>query len=276
MPNAKRFKWRKPKPMKDHPPAEQKDSERKKEPENPEISGRRIEIDFVNDLKKKHKTERDEDAAHANKQLRWTQIAAGLVFIYTAVMFWQACLTRQVARTTRDQLIASQRPWVGLDEENGLKTTPLMFDAKGNASLKYVLNAKNFGNYGAQSVFPTAKLLILQDISDLPNIEREFCNEYVSPGLGFALFPGDRARGTVESGGFVTPSQRITHAGSGNEFYAWLIACVSYSDQFNTPHHTVTEFRLGHAGTIEMIVFQPIPNTTVEGDWVAIHSYFLD
>jgi hypothetical protein len=74
----------------------------------------------------------------------------------------------------------------------------------------------------------------------------------------------------------VPKSGRITHAGSGSQFQAWMIGCISYADQFDNPHHTVVEFRLGHAGTITPVVFEPLPNTSVMGDWVIVHSYFID
>jgi hypothetical protein len=86
-----KFKWRKPEKKK--PYTEQKNAEGEEKPEDTQIViGRRIEIDFVNDLRKQHKTEHDEETAHNKKQLRWTKIAAGVVFIYTAIMAIQAWL----------------------------------------------------------------------------------------------------------------------------------------------------------------------------------------
>jgi hypothetical protein len=246
-----------------------------------------IEVHLPHDLTEQHKAEREEDTtAHiaereenrrreTNKAWReWLMFAA--VVIYAGLTLLQVCLTRKLATTAEKQLSASQRPWVGLDDETPLRTTPLAIDGQGTISLNYSINAKNFGNYGAQAVFAFAHLIITQDISDMPDREKRFCGETVSTRIGFALFPGARTRATSMFPDSVRKSDMVVHSGSGKEFQAYLIGCVAYADQFNTRHHTIAEFRLGHAGTIQSITFEPLPNTTVQGDWVEIHSYFLD
>ena len=180
------------------------------------------------------------------------------------------CEARKANRIANQALIASQRPWVGLDDENPLETTPLTIAADGTASLRYTVNAKNFGNYGANSVFAFAHLIVTQDLSDMPQLERQFCLEDISPRIGFVLFPSARTRATTMFPDSVPASRRITHAGSGSQFQAYLVGCVSYADQFGTPHHTVTEFRLGHAGTTSSVIFDAIPNSTVVGDWTCL------
>jgi hypothetical protein len=63
-------------------------------------------LDVVEELKKQHAAERGEDHSHQQKQLAWTIIAAGLVFLYTFAAFWQA-------NTAYRALVLDERPWVG-------------------------------------------------------------------------------------------------------------------------------------------------------------------
>ncbi|HTW31884.1 MAG TPA: hypothetical protein VMD76_09405, partial [Candidatus Sulfotelmatobacter sp.] len=112
MPKENRFKWRKPKPVKNQQPPEHKTNEGDKEPRDIPQSGSRVVVDFSHHLKTKHETERDEDAARENKHLRWTQIAAALVFAYTLVMVWQSCMTRESIDNNTRQFHIDQRPYL--------------------------------------------------------------------------------------------------------------------------------------------------------------------
>jgi hypothetical protein len=103
----KRPKWRKSKPAKDQPPTEQADDQGAEEPRNAQVvvaSG--IKIDLVNDLRQQHKTEHYETAAYNKKQLLWTKVTAGLVFIYAGLTFWQACETRNLGIIAGQQLVS--------------------------------------------------------------------------------------------------------------------------------------------------------------------------
>lgn len=201
-------------------------------------------------------------------------IGVGVLIIYSL----QLKRMSEANVLTKQALISAQRPWVGLDEENPIETSPLKIDGNGTISIGYAIHAKNFGSSGAQSVFPTAKLVITQDLAPLPDMEKKFCNEPVSNRLGFVLFPGARDRATTFLGDFVTASQRIKVPGGDTYFQAWLIACVTYADQYGTFHHTVSELNLAQiVGTPgEHRAFEPQPNTIVEGHWSIYHSYFLD
>jgi hypothetical protein len=113
MPKGKRFKWRKPKPMQEQKTTDEKNAKDKEKSSDTKIVIRpRVQVDVVNDLRKQHKTEREEDAARDKKQLRWTKIAALLVFIYTGIMAYQAYLTRVALEDSSDQFHIDQRPYV--------------------------------------------------------------------------------------------------------------------------------------------------------------------
>src|ERR1039458_9319313 len=95
----KRFKWRKPKPMKDQPSATHKDNERQEKPSDTHtvVTGG-IKVDLVDDLREQHKTEYDKADTHNKKQLRWTKITAGLFFIYASSLSGKRVLARNFPR----------------------------------------------------------------------------------------------------------------------------------------------------------------------------------
>jgi len=110
---SKRSKQHKAEPVKNHQSSEQKNPQGQEETGNAEIgAGQRIAIDLSHRLREERKTERDEDAAKSKKQIRWTIITAGLVFVYTLIMVWQGCLTREAITNSSKQFQIDQRPYV--------------------------------------------------------------------------------------------------------------------------------------------------------------------
>lgn len=104
-----KLKWRKIKPSQDQPASHQKDGEGDTKINNTETgAGQRIAIDLSHRLREERKAERGEDAAQDKKQLRWTIIGAGLVFVYTLISGWQAVLLRT-------QIRLNERAWVTID-----------------------------------------------------------------------------------------------------------------------------------------------------------------
>src|SRR4051812_1385987 len=69
-------------------------------------------IDIVDDLRKQHDTEREEDRSASKKQLFWTRLAAGLVLLYTLVTVAQAYLTRESNDVNRKSVGTYQRAWI--------------------------------------------------------------------------------------------------------------------------------------------------------------------
>jgi len=65
-------------------------------------------LDITEELKKQHERERGEDARHQKKQLIWTIIAAGIVFLYTAAAFWQGCSSQKSAKAALDAVDAAR------------------------------------------------------------------------------------------------------------------------------------------------------------------------
>jgi hypothetical protein len=74
-----------------------------------------VQIDIVQDLRNEIKAANHESSTQNRKQLFWTKVAAGLIFLYTLASFWQL-------KVARDTFIAQERPWVVIDntEQNGV------------------------------------------------------------------------------------------------------------------------------------------------------------
>jgi hypothetical protein len=86
----------------------------------PESSNRHVyvepgaQIDFVKDFREEYKTAQADQATQHDKQLFWTKIGAGLIFIYALITFWQACLTSKLLDTTTKQFKQAERPYIWL------------------------------------------------------------------------------------------------------------------------------------------------------------------
>ncbi len=100
--------------MKDHHSTDEKNGKGNKESCNTHahVEGG-IEIDFSQDLKKQKQTEHDETTAYNKKQLWWTRVTAGLVFVYALFTFWQGCIGKMQLATMQN----TARPWVFISSQ---------------------------------------------------------------------------------------------------------------------------------------------------------------
>lgn len=71
-----------------------------------------ITVDLAQNLKGAIETECRDRKTSADEQLLWTKIGAGLLFLYSLFTLWQACSTKEMARTAQQQLISSERAYV--------------------------------------------------------------------------------------------------------------------------------------------------------------------
>jgi|GEM_PF-4014237 len=106
-----------------------------------------IETKIPTDLAKKR------DAAEEKKETRdrhrfWVEVA-GLIFIivYAGLTAWQADTTQKIAHLTEQQMITSQRPWVGTDLKE-----PVILIADDGKKIEWHVNFKNYGNSPALHV----------------------------------------------------------------------------------------------------------------------------
>jgi hypothetical protein len=119
----------KPEQSKNNPSSQQKHSEGQEKSTNRHVYVEPgVQIDFVDDLKKKYQSNQGDNATHSNKILFWTKVSAGLLFIYAGLAWWQGCSARRSAdaaiRATGDgerqiavateQFRQDQRAWIGV------------------------------------------------------------------------------------------------------------------------------------------------------------------
>jgi|ERR1700733_3804934 len=67
-----------------------------------------VQIDLVKDLRKTYEASQAEGTNHNKKQLFWTKVSAGLLFVYAALNLWQG----YSAKRTADSALIDQRPYV--------------------------------------------------------------------------------------------------------------------------------------------------------------------
>ena len=164
------------------------------------------------------------------------------------------------------QMESQTRPWVGLDEDNRVQTGPLVIDVNGNINTNCTMTVKNYGNYPAQNVLPFCGLAVLQgNIMKVHERIVGLCREGVPVSAGSVLFQGHKA--SWNWGALVANSQFLRDP-SGGRFYAFLVGCVNYRDQFNVCRCTAFSFKRNFAGTINTVSFEPTPNMTIPGEWV--------
>jgi hypothetical protein len=148
---------------KDNKPPNYKCGESNKESANCHIvidSG--VKLDFVDSFKEQHKTERSEDQATSKKQLRWTKATAILVAIYTLVMIWQACLTRQSLKSTENFATLDQRPYLYMSPEGNIPAFTIGTPPTPNLEFGFtaMIHIKNFGKSPARHVFSAGEIFI--------------------------------------------------------------------------------------------------------------------
>lgn len=71
-----------------------------------------VQIDLVQDLKKKYETAQSEGTTHSNKILFWTKISAGLLFVYVGLTLLQAYLSHKSLEAIKEQFQMDQRPHI--------------------------------------------------------------------------------------------------------------------------------------------------------------------
>src|SRR5712675_1333255 len=82
-----------------------------------------VEIDLVQDLKKKYESSQTESAAHNRRQLFWTKITTVLLFLTAGFAGWQGWSTRKASRAAetaanvaKDSMQIDQRAWLAVTD----------------------------------------------------------------------------------------------------------------------------------------------------------------
>jgi len=102
---------KKTKGIQNHPGPAQKDGQGEKETTKRHVYVEPgVQIDLVEDFKKKYEASQSETTPQNKKQLLWTKVSAVLLFIYVGLTLWQA----RSAQTSLNILIDEQRPHVSM------------------------------------------------------------------------------------------------------------------------------------------------------------------
>jgi hypothetical protein len=80
----------------------------------------RSEIHAVKSFVQETKTNNEENTRIQKRNLLVTSFTALIVMVYTAVTYCLLSATQEANRTSRDSLIASTRPWIGIDNPVGV------------------------------------------------------------------------------------------------------------------------------------------------------------
>lgn len=217
----------------------------------------------------------------------WTAFAAIIVAIYTyyARQQWiataanlgeakrSANAAEEALRISRDGLRISVRPWVGITDEIGsVQTSPIQFDANGNASMGYSITVKNFSQNAAQNVMVVAALLVTEDLEAIRAKQSELSGDNFvgKTDMGFLLFPGNARLGTQSASSF--PRNKMVSKSYTGKFEAFLVGCVAYRDQFGVLYHTKFIYWLVDPATRHPIEFDATPNTVQQGIFIPWHT----
>ena len=173
------------------------------------------------------------------RDLTTNEIAAFgvLVTIIIAVIYYfQLRAMQATVEQMQTQTRLSVRPFIGLDEgPAAIQTTALHIDESGNATLTYIIRAKNYSNSPASNVWVGANLVVADDLYTVYEWQGYACGDAVigKPDIGLMLFPGrDRVFTSMPA------TAKISSKHEGSRLQVWLAGCIGYRDQFGYLYRT--------------------------------------
>jgi hypothetical protein len=190
----------------------------------------------------------------------------------------QAARSAAAAETANSLAVTAmrqaQRPWIGPDIKAPVVTGPITIDGRGFISTTYQMTAINYGNFGANNINFWAQLYITQDLATIWKRGKYACSAASGDsGQGRIMFPGQERIMTNPWPAFamdIIPNKKAVSP--QKEYQAYLLTCIGYRDQFQTPHHTETIFRSVKPDTGETLMFELTPNQTIPVQWREWHS----
>jgi hypothetical protein len=193
-----------------------------------------VQIDFVQDLRKKYDVNQEKSNANSTRQLRWTIIGAVLVLIYALITAYQAYLIRDNFRT-------GQRAWVGVSKP--ITVTAIQWNGE-HSIATYQTITKNYGisvathiNGYSQVVMNPGEMIPKQD---------ELCKSAAAGTHTYTLYNGVKlpiAFGSVlypseETANWASPPAQAFKDNGGKLFF--LVGCICYVDEFGVNRETRT------------------------------------
>jgi hypothetical protein len=228
-----------------------------------------VKIDLVDDLKEQQKAAQTDGATHQRKQLFWTKVAAALLLCTAGFSAWQAYLTHIAITESRENFQRDQRAWIGVGEgKDSVFVSPIQFDADLNATVMYGVTLENFSSHAAQNAFAIAQLVLTQDLFELAKVQKAMCAMRGDDQVGDLIFPG---KSKPPTGLWPGTSDAAKHA-AGKPLEAFLVGCISYSDQFTTVWHTGFIYWFLDSQTGHPLQIIATPNTQFNGIWQEWHS----
>jgi hypothetical protein len=230
-----------------------------------------VRIEPHPDEEKKHAEEQEyrKKQLKAPKILNWISgIGSGIALLALIALIWYASISQGQLNEMQTQRRLSVRPFVGLDEgSEAIQTTELHIDETGNASLVYIIRAKNYSNSPASNVWADANLVVADDLNTVYEQQGYACGDAVigKPDIGLILFQG-RDRVFTSFPAMTT----IDSKHSGSRLQAWLAGCIGYRDQFGYLYRTKFMYML-YDGAGKVIVFdRPTQPINISGHFAPV------
>ena len=107
-----------------------------------------------------------------------------LIFLTGAIYAIFAYLQWSAANGQLEQMKSGNRPWVGIEPDNGLKVSEIRIGEKEAASVTMTVTIKNFGSYPGRNVVALAWLMVVHDSmyqSVVDKIKVGICLTQVAP-----------------------------------------------------------------------------------------------
>ncbi|WP_213805739.1 hypothetical protein [Granulicella sp. dw_53] len=169
-----------------------------------------------------------------DNESKWIARATlGLVTLYASLTWWLGCSTRNMVNYSHDQLVYSQRPWVG--PELGETVITLR---ENDLQVQWDIHFRNFGSSPALKVKMHTHLFAPAERPDFVQIEQKIATLDVSQDGEFNIFNGQSApnRGFSSARYDVETKEAI----KAETFKLVLGGKIVYSDEFGEKDHMTT------------------------------------
>jgi len=194
-----------------------------------------------------------------------TVVAAFAAVFYTGYAAGQL----RIMKGQLNEMRGGNRPWIGINPDNGLNVSTINIDGQGTASLTMSMTLKNFGSYPGKNVVALAWLMIIHD-EEYTAVKDKMDSTCVGgPTYGAAIFPS--ATLTREWDSKVTDADKVRSKKHPDNpiFVAYIVGCVAYQEQSGSQHHTGFAYRDQLVGKNQAMTFSTFPNRTVpQGEWI--------
>jgi hypothetical protein len=194
-----------------------------------------------------------------------------IIAIATCFYTWFAYHQWRIMAGQLNQMQNGTRPWVGVQEINGIQTDSIVIAQPGWISTAVTKTIKNFGNYPGSIVDTWADLVLSDGLhtSEIVSDSLKQCLDAKIPtgnGPSSTLFPGETYRHINTTVGKSSP---LIERPLSAKLMAFLVGRIVYTDPSGNPHHTCFSYLYQTPGTIFPITFELTVGTTLPtGNWV--------